>query len=124
MNRSKKQLTKQAQKGVKKAVRKAQSSYKVIKKKDEGDVLTAKEMRLKFPKKPLSKQKANLPVKKKAAPVKKVVKKGGSKRTAPGTTLSQSAPAFAHREGERWIKTINTQQQINRKIQTRKAIKK
>ena len=124
MNRSKKQLTKQAQKGIKKTVRKAQSSYAAPRKKEESDALTAKELKAKFPRKAPSKQKTNYIASKKASPAKKTTKKIPSKRTNPGKVASDSTPAFPHREGERWIKTIAGQQKANRKIQTRKALKK
>lgn len=49
-----------------------------------------------------------------------------AKRTNPGANLppDYSPPADAHKEGKRWIKTLNKQTQTNRKIFVKRQMKK
>ncbi len=125
MNRSKRPLTKQVQKSMKKAVRSAQKAQTVKKGKDLSDILTEKELKKKFPKKPLTKQKAGLAKVKKATPAAKPAKKRiPSKRTNTGEVPSTSSPASVHPEGARWIKTLTSQARAKRKIDTRQTAKR
>lgn len=124
MNRSKRPLTKQSQKSIKKAVRASQRTAPTKKEKDLSDLLTEKELKKKFPKKPLKKQKAGVAKAKAATPVKAKKKKTVSKRTNTGEVPSTSAPAHIHPEGVRWIKTLTSQAKAKRKVDTRRSAKK
>ncbi|MES2122924.1 MAG: hypothetical protein V4492_09150 [Chlamydiota bacterium] len=125
MNRSKRPLTQQAKKSIKKAVHSAQKPQPAKKGKDLSDILTEKELKKKFPKKALSKQKAGQVRLKKATPTAKPAKKRiPSKRTTPGEVPSTSSPASIHPEGARWIKTLTSQARAKRKIDTRQTMKR
>ncbi|MBI3236327.1 MAG: hypothetical protein HYZ48_01255 [Chlamydiales bacterium] len=112
-------------KKIKKEVRKSQKEYAVPSSNAYEDALTEKEMSKKFPRKGLEKKADLLEKIKKGIQRKKVKsKKNLSKRTTPGAPLSDSAPAFTHKEGVRWIKTLTTQNKMKRKGMQKRMTKK
>lgn len=102
MNHYKFPLFNKLRKQITKAVKHAKDIVLSSSAQKEQDLLTAKELSKKFPRaqrrKPIACAKHNK-------------KHSLSKRTAPGSTHNTSTPASSHREGKRWIKSIN--QKIN-----------
>ena len=99
MNRSKLSMFDKLRKHMSKAIRRARSVWLSSEASRDQETLTAKELQKKFPKR------------KQAQVVRKAKRKeatsgvGKSKRTTPGAVTAHSAPAYAHREGARWIKS-------------------
>lgn len=126
MNRSKRPMNNQLRKKMSKEVRLAPSVKRVEQSRKDEDELTSKELLKKFPKKNPKKQAEKLKaIKRKIALKKKKPNKIPSKRTTPGEVpIDYSPPSYPHKEGTRWIKTLNTQTAAQRTIQTRKGTKK
>lgn len=125
MNRSKHSLTSKLSKKIKKEVRNAQVEYARPEERAYSDQLTAKEMLKKYPKKTVKKEKSLLESMQKRVKAKKQTpKRTSSKRTTPGEVPSTSTPAFAHKEGARWVKTLTSQNKVQRKSLFKKLSKK
>ncbi len=108
-----------------KEVRAAQGAYQRPEDRAYSDELTAQEMLKRFPKKASPKKKALVEAFKKGIALKKQQKKRiPSKRTTPGETPSLSSPAFVHKEGARWEKTLKLQNRVQQKSLQRKLSKK
>ena len=99
-----------------KAIKNARSTFLSPQARREQDALTAKELNKKFPKKSSAKsrKRENLAkaLKRKEAHTKgvkkiKLASSCASKRTTPGSTQTEFAPSYAHREGTRQIKNLN-----------------
>ena len=87
---------------------------------------TAKEILIKFPKKP-DRKKAGLieAMKRKMTAAKAKPKKNASKRTTPGSQhVDDLAPSYTQREGKRWIKTIIKQNLSDRVVADHRGRKK
>lgn len=125
MNKIKSHLDRTLAKKIKKAVNKAQKPvpFSAVRFAEE-NALTQKELRAKFPKKPPTLQQRNQ-AKKKAAALKvtevkvKTSSKKLSKRTTPGLVAIQSAPAYPHKEGGAWIRTLTKQGAAQRTVRSR-----
>ncbi len=136
MNKSKQPLFGQLRKKMVKAIKGARTLFLSEETRQYQDEQTALELRKKFPRKKLSRQKQALA---KALKVKKenkalavegllAMKMGkASKRTSPGQTLArmtESSPASPHKEGARWIKNLNKQMLSQRTIQNHHGTQK
>ncbi len=125
MNRSKRSLNNRLLKKIQKEVRNAQTEYQSQQDRAYSDQLTTKEMLKKHPKKVAKKEKSLLDSMQKRFKLKKQrAKRISSKRTTPGEVVANSAPASAHKEGARWVKTLAKQNTIQRKRLQKKLSKK
>ncbi|MBS0653399.1 MAG: hypothetical protein JSR39_07745 [Verrucomicrobia bacterium] len=125
MNRSKRSLNNKLSKKIQKEVRNAQAEYQRPEERAYSDQLTAREMLKKYPKKVAKKEKSLLDSMQKRVKLKKqVAKRISSKRTNSGEVPSTSSPAFVHKEGARWIKTLAKQSTVQRKRLQKKSLKK
>lgn len=121
MNRNKRSLTQKTQKKMKKEIRTANAIRATQNTQKEVAILTEKELKKRFPKRisPIVNSQS-IPLLKKG-----LKKKSVSKRTTPGLLKSRSAaPAHVHSEGKRWIKTLKSQAQSEKVIQTRRSTKR
>ncbi len=125
MNRSKRSLNNRLSKKIEKEVRTAQVEYQSPQDRAYSDQLTTQEMLKKYPKKVAKKKKSPLDSMQKRFKFKKqIAKRIPSKRTTPGEVPSTSSPAFVHKEGARWVKTLVKQSTIQRKRLQKKSLKK
>ncbi|MBS0651825.1 MAG: hypothetical protein JSR93_11755 [Verrucomicrobia bacterium] len=116
MNRSKRSLNNKLSKKIQKEVRNAQAEYQRPAERAYSDQLTTREMLKKYPKKVAKKDKSLLDAMQKRVKLKKqIAKRISSKRTTPGQVPSNSTPAYVHKEGARWVKTLTTQNKVQRK---------
>ena len=108
-----------------KEIRLAQGAYPTPEDRKYSDELTAKEMLKKYPK-TAAKKKVELlqAMERVISTKKKKATKAVSKRTSPGTPPSDSSPAYPHREGKRWIKTLTKQTASERTIQAHRGTRK
>ncbi len=126
MNRSKRPMTTKLRKKMTKIIRDSQVGNLSPEGVKLQDKQTAKEMQVKFPKKPNKKKAALLEaLKKKIRHAKAKSTKKASKRTTPGSQhVDDFAPGNANREGKRWIKTIIKQNLSDRVIADHRGRKK
>lgn len=124
MNRSKRPLSARDRKKMDKAIRDSQGVYPLKETRLYSDELTEKEMLKKFPKRVGKKQQAQLKAMIHGFIKKKNSHKKVSKRTTPGTVPSDSAPAFVHPEGKRWIQTLTKQALLQRTLSSNRGRKK
>ena len=129
MNRSKRPMFDKFRKKMAKAVRGLKNTFTSPESSKYADEETAKELAKKFPKSVKRKQELLTEIEKKyitkrVRTKKGAVKKGTSKRTATGTVPADTSPANAHREGQRWIKTLTKQTLATQKVQDHHGRKK
>ena len=124
MNKRKQTLTQRANK-------KRQKELKAAKKPlappplAHSDTLTTDEMLKKYPQKIAKKVKGALKGLEKTLHAKESKKlKKHSKRTNTGSVDQRSAPAHIHPEGERWVKNLRKQNDVQRKRLKKKLLKK
>ncbi len=112
MNRSRQSIFDKLRKSMSKAIKSTRNTFLSKEAIKDRDLLTAKELSKKFPKK-TSRKKEELAkaIKRKESGASRTKKtplsSKKSKRTTPGTVNAQSSPGYAHREGARWIKNSN-----------------
>lgn len=122
MNRSKRAMPTNMRKKMQKAVRDTQTGSPNIESRFKDNDAAAQDLAKLYPKKNLNEQ--SLSRIKKNIHIKKIQnKKNTSKRTTPGEVDDQSPPAFPHREGKRWMKTI-IKQNLTKRIKNRGGRKK
>jgi hypothetical protein len=120
MNKSKKPMTVQLRKKMKKELRSAASMPESIPKSDR---ITPKDLLSRFPAKAKKGESTILKSLEKKFEARKNHKKQ-SKRTTPGTVDQKSPPQIVHIEGRRWIKTVTKQSVAKRKVMNRQMAKK
>lgn len=125
MNRSRRPISASLGKKKDKTVRNSQTGIPIREERKYSDELTTKEMLKKYPRKVAKKTEEIVMAMGATVRAKKgKAQKKISKRTTPGYIPSDSTPAYQHREGQRWIKTLNRQASTQRKIDTRRGRKK
>ena len=126
MNRSKLSVNNRLSKKIRKEVHNAQKEYLKPEERLYSDQLTTKEMLKKYPKKVAKVKIALLDSMDKGIKLKKKAPtRINSKRTTPAEGLiASAAPAYVHKEGSRWAKTLIVQSKIQRKSLQKKLSKK
>lgn len=131
MNHGKKPMANQIRKKMEKMVKKDQASLVLKEPAEESDTLTPSKILKKYPLKARKADKSLLDAFEKGIKIKKAKKVAKhSKRTTPGDptcnelTHRDAFPASMHKEGAKWKKTVDMQNQLKRKILTAKLQKK
>ncbi|MBS0603620.1 MAG: hypothetical protein JSS60_01135 [Verrucomicrobia bacterium] len=125
MNRSKRSISLKLRKKMTKAIRNAQTGLPSIESRRNSDEMTAKELSRMYPKRGVKKKEELLNAVKKSIMTKRTkTKKSSSKRTTPGKIPADTSPAYPHREGKRWIKTLTKQTLAQRAIEAHRGRKK
>lgn len=127
MNHNRRSLDKTTRKKISKEVKKAQKDFGKPEPIVRTDKLTPKDVLKKIPKK-VAKTDASLlnAFEKNLEIAKKKKKAPHSKRSTPGLAIDEqdAAPAFVHKEGVRWTKTLTLQNKVKSKSLAHKLAKK